>query len=159
MRPATEADLPRLVELTNLAYQVEAFCIEGPRLSEEEARGLMTGGTFLLAEDAQGRLRGSVFLREDGDRRCYLGLLAVDPGLRGLGLGRALVAAAEDRARAAGGRFMDLTVLTTRPELFAFYGRLGDAANEVRPYRDPERLKVPCRLVRFSKALVPLEEL
>jgi len=105
------------------------------------------------------RLSGSVFLRPAGEARWYLGLLSVDPALQGRGLGRALVGAAEAFCRDAGGKFLDLTVVSARRELFGFYGGLGFAANDVLPFRAPEKLKVPCHLVKFTKALIPAEEL
>ncbi|WP_163220489.1 GNAT family N-acetyltransferase, partial [Citrobacter freundii] len=56
----------------------------------------------------------------------YLGLLCVDPTLQSAGLGKRLVAAAEDCARAAfGASAMEMTVIDTRAELIAFYARRG----------------------------------
>ena len=159
MRIATAEDLPELVRVINAAYLAEAFCISGDRTHAEEVRGLMAAGVFLVLDAHPGRLQGSVFVRRDGDVRWYLGLLSVDPDRQGLGLGRALVEAAEAYCRCEGGKFLDLTVVSARKELFGFYARLGFHANDVLPFRVPEKLKVPCHLVRFTKALIPPAEL
>ena len=158
MRIATPEDIPELVRVINAAYQAEAFCIKGDRTHAEEVRSLMAAGTFLVL-DRPGGLKGSVFLRRDVDARWYLGLLSVDPACQGLGLGRALVEAAEAYCRCEGGKFLDLTVVSARKELFGFYLRLGYAANDVLPFRAPEKLKVPCHLVRFTRCLIPPAEL
>ena len=159
MRLATEQDLPELVRVINLAYVAEAFCIEGDRTNQEEVAGFMGTGVFLVAPAKSGGLRGSVFLRPDGESRWYLGLLSVDPACQGQGLGRELVAAAEAHCRDRGGKFLDLTVVSARQELFGFYESLGFSANDVLPFRVPEKLKIPCHLVRFTKALIPAREL
>ena len=159
MRAATLEDLSELVRVINAAYAAEAFCIEGDRVDAGEVRRLMEGGTFLVLPGAGDRLQGSVFVRREGAWRWYLGLLAVDPALQGRGLGRALVEAAADHGRAAGGKVLDLTVVSARKELFGFYARLGFAANDVLPFRAPEKLKEPCHLVRFTRALSPPGEL
>jgi GNAT superfamily N-acetyltransferase len=159
MRIATLADTPEIVRVTNLAYLVEAFCIRGERLDPEGVRLLMAIGVFLVAPEGDGRLAGAVFLRPEGKDRFYLGPLSVDPACQGRGLGRALMAAAEAHCLEAGARFVDLTVVSARKELFAFYGNLGYHANEVLPFRAPEKLLVPCHLVRFTKCLIPPGEL
>lgn len=153
MRSATAADVPALVRVINAAYAAEAFCIEGDRTQAGEIRDLLAQGTFLVAE-GDGGLAGSVFLRPEGPDRWYLGLLSVDPPRQGEGLGRALVEAAAEHARRAGGAFLDLTVVSVRRELFPFYRKLGFHPVAVLPFRAPEKLKVPARLVRMTRALV-----
>ena len=159
MRAATPEDTAALVQVINRAYLAEAFCIAGDRTHAAEVQAFLEAGTFLVEPDGSGGLLGSVFLRREGTFRWYLGLLAVDPDNQGRGLGRRLVAAAEDFCRDRGGKFLDLTVVSARRELFGFYGRLGFTPNDVLPFRAPEKLKVPSHLVRFSKALIPAVEL
>ncbi|HLO65936.1 MAG TPA: GNAT family N-acetyltransferase [Holophaga sp.] len=152
MRRALAGDLPGIVRVTNAAYQVEAFCIRGDRLDLAEAERLAAEG-FFLVEEAEGDLVASVYLKPEGDR-CYLGLLAVDPALQGRGLARRLVEAAEAEAAAGGAVFMDLSVVTLRQELFPFYARLGYHAHGTAPFRSPDKLILPLRLVLFTKCLV-----
>ena len=57
----------------------------------------------------------------------YLGKLAVDPGRQGTGLGRRLVALAEERARALGLPALELQSRVELTEIHAIFARLGFA--------------------------------
>ena len=57
--------------------------------------------------------------------RLYLGKLAVEPGLQGQGLGRALVRAAEQRALALGLAVVELETRVELVENHAIFGKLG----------------------------------
>ena len=111
----TDADAPALTALINLAFQVERFFLDGDRLDLAEVLDRLRKGLFMI-EEADGRTIACVYVELRGDR-AYLGLLSVDPMLQGAGLGKRLVAAAEDFARAAGCRDMDLNVVNLREEL------------------------------------------
>ena len=79
--------------------------------------------TALVARDGAALL-GCVFLADRGDH-LYVGKLAVEPGLQGKGVGRRLMAAAEDHARGLGRTALELQ---TRVELTgnqAAFARLG----------------------------------
>jgi ribosomal protein S18 acetylase RimI-like enzyme len=158
MRIAAPEDLPEIVRVTNAAYVAEAFCIAGERTDLAEAASLMAAGAFLVLP-GPGGLRGSVYLREEGPGRFYLGLLSVDPPCQGQGLARILVEGAEAHARERGAKFLDLTVVSARKELFGFYAKLGFAPCDSLPFRAPEKLRVPAHLVKFTKALVPFTDL
>jgi GNAT superfamily N-acetyltransferase len=100
---------------------------------------------FLLAE-VDGELVGCcTLIPKDG--HAYFGMFAVRPGMQGGGIGSALLAAAEARTRALGLPAVEMTVLSPRTELIAFYERRGYVATgEVRPfpYGDP-RFGLPRR--------------
>src|SRR5262245_55021877 len=84
----------------NRAFQIEKFFVDGERITEEEVRRLIDNGRFLVSEDAEGEARavtGCVYV-ESGGEHCYLGLLSVSPSRQREGLGRQLVAAAEEYA-------------------------------------------------------------
>jgi ribosomal protein S18 acetylase RimI-like enzyme len=149
-RVAALEEAPALAALINAAFEVERFFVEGDRTSAAEVGALMAKGAFLVAE-AEGALSACVYVETRG-RRGYFGLLAVDPRRRGSGLGRALVAAAEDHLRVRGCEAADIHVVNLRTELPPFYRRLGYAETGTVPF--PEgRATQPCHFIRMSKPL------
>lgn len=77
----------------------------------------------LVAEEAGGII-GSVMVGHDGHRG-WLYYLAAEPGRRGQGIGRALVAAAEAWLRARGVPKVQLMIRPTNTAVARFYDRLG----------------------------------
>jgi len=153
IRFATEPDLPNLMALINQAFKVEAFFIEGDRLSPEDTRAYFKKGRFLLA-DENSALAGVIYVELRSDRS-YFGLLSVNPDLQKTGLGRRLIAAAEEFAREMGAHHMDITVVNLRNELPPFYRKLGyteDGTEPVRPDMIP-RLLQPCHFIKMTKPL------
>lgn len=153
IRLAEEKDLDGLMRLINQAFAVERFFLTGDRLDPASTREYFSRGTFLMAEE-QSALAASVYVEMRGDRS-YLGLLAVDPSRQKTGLGRRMVAAAEEFARELGSRAMDMTVVNLRVNLPPFYEKLGYAEVGTAPIR-PEmlpRVTQACHFIRMSKAL------
>jgi len=68
-------------------------------------------GVLLLARDERGRPVGCVGVREHSPTECEIKRLYIVPDARGAGLGRALVRAAIDQARAMGYREMLLVAI------------------------------------------------
>jgi ribosomal protein S18 acetylase RimI-like enzyme len=158
-RVATAADLPEVLRVTNLAYQVEATMFHGERTSEAELRDRLArpNAAFLVLDDdapgAQpGALIGSVYVETRGERG-YFAMLAVDPDRQGRGLGRQLVRAAEAHCQAAGCRFLDIDVVDLRIELPGFYHALGFTRSGQTPYPDPAHTRRPVQLIRMTKPL------
>ena len=151
IRAAASGDIPALVRLINAAFVVEQFVFDGDRINAEETRAFMESGKFLLAEDAAGFV-GCVYLEIRQDLG-YLGLLAVEPARQGTGLGRKLVAAAEDYFRAAGCSAVDLRVISQRTPLPPFYRRLGYAETGTAPFSPSLQTKVPGHYIIMSKSL------
>jgi GNAT superfamily N-acetyltransferase len=151
IRVAGGSDIPALVRVINAAFIVEQFVFDGDRINAEETQAFMENGLFLLAEDCAG-LAGCVYLeiRED---RGYLGLLAVNPARQGTGLGRKLVAAAEDYFRAKGCRAVDLRVISQRTPLPPFYRHLGYVETGTAPFSLSPQTKVPGHYIIMSKSL------
>jgi GNAT superfamily N-acetyltransferase len=151
-RTAQLEDAENIARLVNAAFRPERFFIDADRTNPEKIRALMPKGKFLLSEDA-GALLGCVYV-EVRDERGYFGLLAVDPALQRSGLGSRMVAAAEEYCRAAGCRFVDLTIVNLRTELPAFYRRLGYVESGTLPFPPDQHPNQPCHLLRMSKPLV-----
>jgi predicted N-acetyltransferase YhbS len=151
IRTARSEDADNIARLVNDAFRPERFFINADRTNPGKVRELLQKGEFMLAEDAAG-LIGCVYVELRGDRG-YFGLLAVDPARQGAGLGSRLIAAAEDRCRAAGCRFMDLTIVNLRTELPAYYRRFGYAESGTLPFTPDHPPNQPCHLVKMSKSL------
>ena len=150
-RHARASDVEAIVRLINAAFQVERFFLERDRTNPEMIRSLMEKGKFLLAEDGPS-LAGCVYVELRGERG-YFGLLSVDPARQRLGLGRQLVAAAEDFFRGAGCRFSDLRIVNLRKELPALYRSLGYVETGTTPFTAGVPLKLPAHFIMMSKPL------
>jgi len=148
LRDADPAEYPAIIAMTNRAFRdpsgqaawkVETL-VEGQRIDASLlADDLATPGARLLVWREAGEHMGHVRLDEGADGEWYLAMLTVRPDRQDGGLGRRLLAAAEDFARARGGRRMRMTVVHQRAELVAWYERRGYAVTgetEPFPYGD-----------------------
>jgi len=127
VRLATSADIPEIVRITNAAYRVEDFFIDGDRTHAGDVAEKMAGASacFLVIDAPSGRgLVASAFVELRGDRG-YFGMLSVDPAHQKQGLSRVMFNAIEARCRAAGCVALDISVVNLREELPAFYAMLG----------------------------------
>ncbi|MBY8821181.1 GNAT family N-acetyltransferase [Sphingomonas colocasiae] len=163
IRAATPADLETLHPVIERAYRGggerpgwthEAELLEGQRTDITTLRAIldMPDTQLLVAED-NGAIAGCVQITDRGDERCYLGLLCVDPRLQATGLGRRLLAEAEERAQARfGSLVVEMTVIEARAELIAYYERRGYRATGER--RDfPISLTPPLFMTVLEKPL------
>jgi predicted N-acetyltransferase YhbS len=151
MRFAADDDAEAIAALVNAAFKVERFFIDGDRINPGKVRDMLRTGKFLLAEEG-GALIACVYV-EIREERGYFGLLAVNPARQGAGLGRQIVAEAEDYARAAGCAFMDLLIVNLRAELPPFYRRLGYVETGTEPFPADANPRQPCHFVKMSKPL------
>lgn len=145
---ATEADFPAIIDLVNAAYRgsgpvaswnIETGILEGTRLTESLLRedlAAKPNACFLITRDPESRaVIGTVWLEPVGDGAWYLGLFTIDPERQKQHLGRALLGAAEDFARARAAVSMRMGVLNVRDTLIAWYERGGYArTGEIEPY-------------------------
>jgi len=151
IRDAEAADVAALTRLINAAFVVEQIAIEGERVDPERVRGYMNRGKFLLLEDAS-LLLGCVYVELRGGHG-YIGLLAIDPVRQGSGLGRRLMAAAEQTFSDQGCSAVDLRIISARPELLRFYGKLGFTETGISPMPEDAPLKMACHFIHLSKPL------
>lgn len=97
-------------------------------LGDPETHILAGGGRLLFAllDDGGGeRAVGTVALRHDGDGIYELTKMAVEPGLRGTGIGRTLLLAAIDAFRALDGRELYLESSSNLAPALALYESAG----------------------------------
>lgn len=80
-------------------------------------------------------MSGCVWLEPMREDTWYLGSLAIDPERQNGGLGRTMLAAAEDWVRARGGKRIRMAVINVREALIAWYLRRGySRTGEVEPF-------------------------
>jgi len=162
--PASPADASALKALLEAAYRGdsarqgwnhEADILDDERIEREELDSLLADPavTVLTARDGD-TLIGCVAVTVKDTSLGYLGMLCVSPILQSGGLGRRLLDAAEDHARALGIAAMEMTVIDSRDSLIAWYERRGYTfTGERRPFpvlRDP-----PVSFVVLEKPLGP----
>jgi ribosomal protein S18 acetylase RimI-like enzyme len=139
-RDARPDDVDALVSLVESAYRgdvsrvgwtTEADLLDGQRTDVDEVRDVLPH--VVIAEDDEGVAGCCTLVPKD--EGAYFGMFAVRPGMQGSGLGSALLAEAETRARQHGLDRVEMTVLSQRAELIAFYERRGyRRTGETRPF-------------------------
>jgi GNAT superfamily N-acetyltransferase len=136
IREATEADLPRLVELLYQLSQLGEIPereVHQPSAGELDAlRAIQADARCsLLVLEVEGKVVGTATLyvvpnlSHGGRPFAIVESVVVDEADRGLGFGRLLMDEAEARARAAGCYKIALTSNRRRAEAHRFYQRLG----------------------------------
>ncbi|QYE35833.1 GNAT family N-acetyltransferase [Polymorphobacter sp. PAMC 29334] len=159
IRPATAADLPDLHALIERSYRGEASrkgwaneadLLTQPRTDRATLAAIISdpAQTILVGEDA-GIIRACVQVTIKGGGLAYIGLLAVDPDLQAGGFGRTMLTAAENAATERGATRFEMTVVSVRDTLIAYYERRGySVTSEVRPF--PEDLLEGGILLEFA---------
>lgn len=146
-RRAALTDVAAVVELVESAYRgessragwtTEADLLHGQRTDTAavEAAVSAADGPLLLAQDSSGRVVGCCQLRAGADGVAQFGMFAVRPGVQGAGVGSALLTEAERVAAAElGAHEVQMTVITQRTELIAYYERRGySPTGQTRPF-------------------------
>lgn len=158
-RPAELSDVAALNQLVNSAYRgdssragwtTEADLLDGIRTSEEALKGMLQNpnAAILLLEEGT-ELNGCVYLEKKGTV-LYLGMLTVKPNRQGRGIGAMLMNAAEERARALGCSSIQMTVITARESLIAYYQRKGFAdTGERKPFPNDPAFGIPKQPLEF----------
>lgn len=132
-RTATLQDVANIVELVQSAYRgdssrngwtTEADFLDGTRTDTEEVSDIIQAAdNVILLGQHHNQLLASVHIQKQNEA-AYLGMFAVHPALQNAGLGKALLAEAENLARHLWqSRRMQMTVITLRHELIAWYER------------------------------------
>jgi ribosomal protein S18 acetylase RimI-like enzyme len=156
-RDATTADVAEVVGLIESAYRgdssragwtTEADILHGQRTDPAGVLDVVERpDSRLLLAERDGSLIACCQLEHRGTT-CYFGMFAVQPGLQGGGLGKAVLAEAERIARQEWrAETMEMTVISVREELIAFYERRGyRRTGELSPFPyGDERFGLPQR--------------
>ena len=94
-------------------------------------------------------LQGCVYL-EKQQQNLYLGMLSVSPEIQARGIGKKLLKAAEDHARQLQCNAIEMTVISVRHELIAWYERNGyHKTNITKPFHNDGRFGVPRKAIEF----------
>lgn len=158
---AVLSDVPALNRLVNSAYRgetsrqgwtTEADLLDGIRIDEERLAKMIESpnSKILKYVSEQGNLIGCVHL-EKQEKQLYLGMLTVSPPLQGKGMGKELLKAAEQEARATACSVIHMTVIEGRSELIDWYVRHGySLTGERKPFpADDPRFGLPKKKLTF----------
>lgn len=158
---AAVEDIVDLEQLVNSAYRgkssrkgwtTEADFLDGIRVDKERLVEIIKGkdSKVLKALDAQNSIVGCVHLEKHGSK-LYLGMLTVLPELQNKGIGKLLLAAAEEEARKLFCNSIYMTVLTERDTLIAWYERHGYVnTKQLKPFpMDNPRFGLPKKHLEF----------
>lgn len=166
IRRATADDLSTLHPVIERAYRGEtarvgwtheADLLQGERTTFAVLQGIVEDpDQQLLIALADGVPIGCVSVTDRGGRLAYLGHLCVEPELQAGGVGKRLLAAAEDVASTGfGASRIEMTVIDRRVELIEYYNRRGYVATGER--RDfPVPVDPPLFMTVLEKPLVTL---
>lgn len=155
-------DIPVLVTLINSAYRGEAskkgWTTEADLLEGELRTDIPTlteimnnpQAVVLKYTTPENIITGSVYL-EKQERGLYLGMLTVSPLQQANGIGRKLMRAAEKYAKENNCPCVFMNVISLRPELVAWYERLGyQKTGETKPLPDDNRFGIPTQPLEFA---------
>jgi GNAT superfamily N-acetyltransferase len=157
IRAATQQDIPTLVALVTSAYRgdasragwtTEADLLDGQRVDPDSVAEIIDKpGSRVIVFERGARFLACCHIEKQGDA-CYFGMFAVDPTLQGGGVGKLAMNEAERAARDDFGcKEMQMTVISVRDELIAWYERRGyrrTGKYKPFPYGD-ERFGIPKR--------------
>ena len=142
LREATLSDAEAVYQVTKAAYEEYRGFLDPPSGVDKETleaveSALHQGGAVMALMD--GIAVGAVRYEPRDGGSLYVGRLAVLPSHRRRGIGRALMAAAEERARRMGLSRIILGVRVQLPQNRAFYESLGYRADGHRSHPGYER--------------------
>jgi len=165
--PAKQSDIPALVKLINGAYRgegskkgwtTEADLLDGTRTDEANISDLLSdpNAVILKCVNDESKIIACVYLQKQ-ESRLYLGMLTVSPELQGAGVGKRLLAAADEHAIKNSCHSVFMTVISVRQELIGWYERHGyKKTGETKPFPVGEKFgiqKQPLELIVMEKEL------
>jgi ribosomal protein S18 acetylase RimI-like enzyme len=169
-REAVPADVRAIVALVESAYRgdasragwtTEADLLDGQRVDVVSvAEIVIKRGSCVLLAEIDGALVACCHLEKQG-QACYFGMFSVKPTRQGSGVGKLMIVEAERIAREEWKcTKMEMTVISVRDELIAWYERRGYRRSGLFkpfPYGDA-RFGIPKRDdLRFELMVKPLD--
>jgi len=166
--PSQLDDIPALVKLVNSAYRgetskkgwtTEADLLDGTRTDAASLSPIIQSATDTILKccDDSNQIIGCVHLQEKL-QKIYLGMLTVAPELQSGGIGRKLLAAAEQYAKDRNAISIMMTVISVRKELIEWYERRGyHRTGETKPFPHDPRFGIPKQELVFVVLLKKLD--
>ena len=166
---ARSEDIPTCASIINQAYagkddlggtgcHIKAKITIGPRINLDKNEELINRESQCVFKyEENGDILGCVLVKvTEQPKLAYVGTLSVQPSFQSKGVGRVLLAAAENWAKEKGCTRMKLTVLHIRTELIEYYKRRGYQDNgetEAFPDNVPCTPLVPVHVVVLEKSM------
>jgi ribosomal protein S18 acetylase RimI-like enzyme len=152
-------DINDLVFLVNNAYRgqsakkgwtTEADLLDGLRTNAETLEEIiLSPDSTILIYRTDKKVIGCVYLQQQ-PKQLYLGMLTVHPEKQGLGIGKKLLAAAEQFALNKDCIEMVMTVISVRFELIKWYERNGYfKTGETKPFPTDIKFGIPKQPLEF----------
>lgn len=134
IRLAQPDDVPAIVTLVNRAYRPvgdskgwthESDIVDGLRVTDKQVNALFVPDSFVFVAEQDSELLACVHVQME--QACaHIGMLATNPDLQAKGLGKTMLAYAENYAQEhCSARQFEMVVISERNELVAFYLRRG----------------------------------
>ena len=151
---AGEKDIGALVVLMDSAYRgenskrgwtSEADLFIGNKRTDEVTveKLIRRPGSVFLKYASDEKIEGCVYLHKK-ENRLYLGMFSVSPSAQGKGIGKKMLAAADQYAREQRCSSIFMTVITVREELIVWYEKNGyQKTGETLPFPVDERFGIP----------------
>lgn len=134
IRIATSDDVAAIVSLVNAAYRPgsdnagwthESGIVEGERINREQVLALFVPDSFVFVAEQDAQLVACVHVQIDNEC-AHIGMLATDPTRQARGIGKTMLAHAENYAQTHFPVYrFEMVVVSEREELVAFYLRHG----------------------------------
>ena len=133
IRPATQADIPALLAIWNPVIRHTTITFSSEEKTAASLQALIdervAGGFCFVVAERAGQVAGfatyAQFRSGNGYARTLEHTVILGPAARGLGLGRALMAAVEAHAFAGGGHTIYAAVSADNSEGIAFHAAIG----------------------------------
>ena len=157
---ATNKDIDKLLILVNSAYRGEsakkgwtheANLIRGEiRIDKKSLEKMLSdSNASILKHEEDGQITGCVYL-EKKNTSIYLGLLTVSPDVQAKGIGKKLLKAAEEHSILKNCNKIEMTVISERSELIAWYERNGyHKTNQTQPFPANKEFGIPVKELEF----------